>query len=184
GAEEDRQPEEDQHAGSRRPTRVDPARDGAGQTGAYWKRAARVARSSGGDTRMGFLVRVLVNALAIWVATEVVPGIQARSATTVIAAALVLGLLNAIVRPVLLVLTLPLTLLTLGLFLFVLNALCLWLTSAVVPGFRVRGFWPAFWGALIISALSWAVNGFISDRGRLVVIGRRWPPASGRWHLP
>ena len=122
---------------------------------------------------MGFLIRVLVNALAIWLATEIVPGIEARSVTTVVVAALVLGLVNAVVRPVLLVLTLPLTLVTLGLFLFVLNAVCLWLTSAVVPGFAVRGVWPAFWGALIVSALSWAVNGFVSDRGRVVVITHR-----------
>ena len=132
---------------------------------------------------MGFLFRVLVNALAIWLATEVVPGIGVRSTATVIVAALVLGLLNAVVRPVLLVLTLPLTLVTLGLFLFVLNAFCLWLTSKVVPGFVVQGFWPAFWGALIVSALSWAVNGFVSDRGRVVVINKRWRPDSGRWPL-
>jgi putative membrane protein len=129
---------------------------------------------------MGFLVRVLVNALALWLATEIVPGIEARSATTVLVAALVLGLVNAVVRPVLLVLTLPLTLVTLGLFLFVLNALCLWLTSAVVPGFEVRGFWPAFGGALLVSALSWAVNGFVSDRGRVVVITDRERPALRR----
>jgi putative membrane protein len=122
---------------------------------------------------MGFLIRALVNAVAIWLATEVVPGIEAQGAVAVIVAAMVLGLVNAIVRPVLLVLTLPLTLVTLGLFLFVLNALCLWLTSVVVPGFDVRGFWPAFWGALIVSALSWAVNGFVSDRGRVVVITQR-----------
>jgi putative membrane protein len=122
---------------------------------------------------MGFLIRVLVNAVAIWLATEIVPGIDARSTTAVVAAALVLGLVNAIVRPVLLVLTLPLTLVTLGLFLFVLNAFCLWLTSAIVPGFEVRGFWPAFGGALVVSALSWVVNGFVSDRGRVVVITER-----------
>jgi putative membrane protein len=122
---------------------------------------------------MGFLFRVLVNAVAIWLATEIVPGIDARSTTAVVAAALVLGLVNAIVRPVLLVLTLPLTLVTLGLFLFVLNAFCLWLTSAIVPGFEVRGFWPAFGGALVVSALSWVVNGFVSDRGRVVVITER-----------
>jgi putative membrane protein len=126
---------------------------------------------------VGFLIRVLVNALAIWLATAIVPGIVASSAATVLVAALVLGLVNAIVRPVLLVLTLPLTLVTLGLFLFVLNALCLWLTSAVVPGFDVRGFWPAFWGALLVSALSWAVNGFVSDRGRVQVITERERPA-------
>jgi putative membrane protein len=119
---------------------------------------------------MGFLIRVLVNALAIWLATEIVPGIHAGSALTLLAAALVLGFVNAVVRPVLLVLTLPLTLLTLGLFLFVLNALCLWLTSAIVPGFEVRGFWPAFWGALVVSLVSWAANGFLSDRGRMVAI--------------
>jgi putative membrane protein len=129
---------------------------------------------------MGFLIRALVNAVAIWLATEVVPGIHTGSTVTVVLAALVLGLINAIVRPVLLVLTLPLTLVTLGLFLFVLNALCLWLTSAIVPGFEVRGFWPAFWGALIVSALSWAVNGFVSDRGRMVVITERQPAAPRR----
>jgi putative membrane protein len=129
---------------------------------------------------MGFLIRALVNAVAIWLATEVVPGIEAGGAVTVIVAAMVLGLINAIVRPVLLVLTLPLTLVTLGLFLFVLNAVCLWLTSVIVPGFEVRGFWPAFWGALIVSALSWAVNGFVSDRGRVVVITHREHAASRR----
>jgi putative membrane protein len=122
---------------------------------------------------MGFLARVLVNALAIWLATEIVPGLTTRSAVTVLVAALVLGLINAIVRPVLLILTLPLTLVTLGLFLFILNAICLWLTSAIVPGFEVRGFWPAFWGALVVSAVSWIVNGFLSDRGRVVVITHR-----------
>jgi len=133
---------------------------------------------------MGFVIRVLVNAAAIWLATEVVPGIGASTTTTIVVAALVLGLVNAIVRPILLVLTLPLTLVTLGLFLFVLNALCLWLTSKVVPGFHVQGFWAAFWGALIVSAVSWAVNGFVSDRGQVVVISKRWRPASGRWPLP
>jgi putative membrane protein len=129
---------------------------------------------------VGFLIRVLVNALAIWLATTIVPGIEARGAASVVVAALVLGVINAIVRPILLVLTLPLTLVTLGLFLFVLNALCLWLTSAIVPGFDVRGFWPAFWAALLISALSWAANGFVSDRGRVVVITDRERPALRR----
>src|SRR5262249_27009636 len=122
---------------------------------------------------MGFVLRVLVNAVAIWLATEIVPGITARSTTTVVVAALVLGLINAVVRPVLLVLTLPLTLVTLGLFLFVLNAVCLWLTSAIVPGFHVRGFWAAFGGALLVSVMSWAVHGLFSDRGRVGGIGKR-----------
>ena len=121
----------------------------------------------------GFLVRALVNALAILLAVNVVPGIEARGLVTILGAGLVLGLINAVVRPVLLVLTLPLTLVTLGLFLLVLNALCLWLTSALVKGFTVHGFWAAFFGALIVSVVSWLLNAFLSDRGRLVVITHR-----------
>jgi putative membrane protein len=121
----------------------------------------------------GFLVRALVNALAILLAVTVVPGIEARGLVTILGAGLVLGLINAVVRPVLLVLTLPLTLVTLGLFLLVLNALCLWLTSALVKGFTVHGFWAAFFGALIVSVVSWLLNAFLSDRGRLVVITHR-----------
>src|SRR5438094_8864512 len=122
---------------------------------------------------MGFLARVLVNALAIWLATAIVPGIEARSATTILGAALVLGLVNAVVRPILIVLTLPVTLVTLGLFLFVLNAFCLWLTSKLVRGFEVDGLWAALFGALLVSVVSWLLSVFISDRGHLVVITRR-----------
>jgi len=78
----------------------------------------------------------------------------------------VLGLINAIVRPVLVILTFPLTLVTLGLFIFVLNAFCLWLTSRLVPGFVVQTFWSAFLGALVISAVSWILTAFVSDAGR------------------
>jgi putative membrane protein len=122
---------------------------------------------------MGFLLRVLVNALAIWLATRIVSGIEAGGSLAVLVAGLVLAVVNAVVRPVLLVLTLPLTLVTLGLFLFVLNALCLWMTSALVPGFAVRGFWAAFWGALVVTLVSWAANAFLSDRGRVTVITAR-----------
>src|SRR5207302_7760716 len=89
-----------------------------------------------------------------------------------LAAGLVLALINAVVRPILLLLALPITLVTLGLFLFVLNAFCLWLTSELVSGFEVHGFWPAFLGALVISVVSWVLNAFVSDRGRVVVITR------------
>jgi putative membrane protein len=78
-----------------------------------------------------------------------------------------------VVRPVLLVLTLPITLLTLGLFLLVLNGLCLWLVAAVVSGFHVPGFWSAIGGALVVSAVSWLVTAVVSDSGRIVVITRR-----------
>src|SRR3989338_3804755 len=88
-------------------------------------------------------------------------------------AGLVLGLINAIVRPILVVLTLPVTLVTLGLFLLVLNGLCLWFTSRLVTGFEVHGFWAAVWGALLVSVGSWILNAFVSDRGRIVVITGR-----------
>ena len=96
---------------------------------------------------MGFLVRLIVNAAALWVASRLVPGFVITGLTPLILAALVLGLINAIVRPVLVVLTLPLTLVTLGLFLFVLNAFCLWLTSRLVPGFELQTFGSALFAA-------------------------------------
>lgn len=122
---------------------------------------------------MGFLLRVLANALAIFLAAAIVPGIEIRGVLTALGAGLVLGLVNAIVRPVLVILTLPLTLVTLGLFLFVLNGLCLLLTSLLVKGFEVHGFWAAVFGALIVSAVSWLLTAFLSDRGRIVMITRR-----------
>ena len=122
---------------------------------------------------MGFLLRVLVNALAIFLAAAIVPGIEIRGVLSALGAGLVLGLVNAVVRPVLLILTLPLTLVTLGLFLFVLNGLCLWLTSLLVKGFEVHGFWAAVFGALIVSVVSWLLTAYVSDRGRMVVIPRR-----------
>jgi putative membrane protein len=116
---------------------------------------------------MGFVIRVLVNAAAILLAANVVPGLYVHSVTTALIAGLVLGLINAVVRPVLVFLTLPLTLLTLGLSLLVLNAFCLWLTSVVVPGFTLQGFWAAFLGSLIVSLVSWVLTAFVSDRGRV-----------------
>jgi len=115
---------------------------------------------------VGFVLRVLVNAAALWVAAALVPGIALRGLRYTLLAALVLGLVNAIVRPVLVFLTLPITLLTLGLFIFVLNAFCLWLTSRLVPGFAVHGFVASVLGALVISIVSWALNAFVSDAGR------------------
>lgn len=117
---------------------------------------------------MGFLARVLINAAAIYFAAAVVAGIEVGSWVAALGAGLVLGLVNAVVRPVLVVLTLPATVLTLGLFLFALNGLCLWLTSLFVKGFEVRGVWAAVFGALIVSVTSWLLTAFVSDRGRIV----------------
>jgi putative membrane protein len=121
---------------------------------------------------MGFLARVLVNALAIYFAAAVIPGVAISGPLAALGAGLVFGLVNAVVRPVLLVLTLPLTLVTLGLFLFVLNAVCFWLTAALVKGFEVHGFGAAFLGALLVSVVSWLLTTFLSDRGKIVVITR------------
>ena len=116
---------------------------------------------------MGILVRIIVNAATIGIAAAVIPGIELRGIGAALIAGLVLGVVNAVVRPILFVLTLPLTLVTLGLFLFVLNAICLWLTAAIVPGFVIRGFGAAFLGALVVSAVSWVLTAFVSDSGRL-----------------
>ena len=115
---------------------------------------------------MGFLLRLVVNAAALWVAAQLVPGIVVAGLTPLFLAALVLGLINAVVRPILVILTLPLTLVTLGLFIFVLNAFCLWLTSRIVPGFEVQTFGAALVGALVVSIVSWLLTAFVSDTGR------------------
>ena len=121
---------------------------------------------------MGFLVRILVNAATIALAAALIPGIRLEGAWPAVLAGLVLGLVNALVRPVLLVLTLPLTVLTLGLFLLVLNGLCLGLTAWLVPGLDVDGLVPAVLGALVISVVSWLLTAFVSDRGRIERV--RW----------
>ena len=116
---------------------------------------------------MGFIIRVLVNAATIALAAAFVPGLRLDGVVPALLAGLVLGLINALVRPVLLVLTLPLTLITLGLFLLVLNGICLALTAWLVPGFDIDGFLPAMLGALVISVVSWILTAFVSDRGRV-----------------
>ncbi|PYO02615.1 MAG: hypothetical protein DMD91_03590 [Candidatus Rokuibacteriota bacterium] len=131
--------------------------------------------------RVGFLLRVLVNTVAIYFAATIVPGLAIGGLLPALGAGLVLGLINAVVRPILIVLTLPVTLLTLGLFIFVLNGLCLWLTSWLVRGFVVSGFWPAVFGALIVSLVSWLLTTFVSDRGHVQVITRS-RGSGGHWH--
>jgi len=119
---------------------------------------------------MGFVTRVIVNALAIALVAQLVPGIEIHGVLPILAAGLVLGVINAVVRPILLILTFPFTLVTLGLFIFVLNAFCFWLTSVLVKGFEVQGFWSALFGALLVSVVSWILTAFVSDRGRVEVI--------------
>ena len=118
---------------------------------------------------MSFLIRLLVNAAALWVATEFVTGVTYHGAALpFIGVALVFGLVNAFIRPLLKVFTFPLYIITLGLFAFVLNALMLWLTSSLSSalglGFHVSGFWAAFWGALVVSLVSTLLGILIRDR--------------------
>ncbi len=122
---------------------------------------------------MGFLIRVLMNALAIYFAAAIVPGIELSGVVAALGSGLVLGLVNAVVRPILILMTLPFTLLTLGLFLFVLNGLCLWLTSWLVKGFEVHSFWAAVFGSILVSVVSWLLTTSVSDRGQIVMI-RHW----------
>ncbi len=121
-----------------------------------------------GDEALAVLLRIVVNAAALWLAATIVPGIEVTGPAPLVAAALVLGLINAFVRPILVVLTFPLTLVTLGLFLLVLNAICLWLTAGLVPGFAINGFIPAFIGALLISAVSWVLHAFVQRTDRVL----------------
>ena len=113
---------------------------------------------------MRFLVRLVLNGLAIIIAAWLLPGIHITSSLSALLAGVILGFVNAIVRPVLFFLTLPLTLLTLGLFIFVLNAICFALTAWLVPGFSVDGFFSAVFGALLVSVVSWILNGLVVGR--------------------
>ena len=92
-----------------------------------------------------------------------VPGIAVSDFYVALVAALILGLINVLIRPLLLLLTLPINILTLGLFTLIINALMFWLASSVVKGFFVAGFWPAFWGALIMMLLGWVLNSLFRD---------------------
>jgi len=102
----------------------------------------------------GVLYRWVINALALLAVSFLYSGVTVTGPIALIVAAAVLGLVNAIIRPVLFVLTLPINIVTLGLFTLVLNGLMLWLTSGLVPGFQVHGFWPAVWASILLSIVS------------------------------
>ncbi len=106
-----------------------------------------------------FLLRWVISALSVIAAAYIVPGVNVANAWSAFIAALVIGLVNALVRPILLLLTLPVNILTLGLFTLVINALMFWLASSIVKGFDVANFKAAFFGALVYWLISWIVNG-------------------------
>lgn len=121
----------------------------------------------------GFILRGLIAALGLWAATEMLDGFIINSAWTLVGAGLLLGIVNAIVRPFALLLSLPALLLTLGLFLLVINAAMLGLVALMLPGFRIMGFWTAVGGALIVSVVSWIGSWFIGPKGRVEIIRHR-----------
>jgi putative membrane protein len=121
----------------------------------------------------GFLLRVAIVALGLWLATYILPGLYFDGPGTLLAAALLLGIVNAVVRPIAVVLTLPLTLLSLGLFLLVINAAMLGLVALLLSGFQISSFWTALGGALIVSLTGWIASGLIGNNGKVEVIRSR-----------
>ena len=121
---------------------------------------------------LGFLLRATITALALWVASQLLDGLQFTSTGKLALAAVLLGVVNAFVRPIAFLLTLPLTVLTLGLFLLVLNAAMIGLVAWIVPGFTVSGFWTAVGGTIIVGLVSWAASSAIGNSGRV----ERFPP--------
>lgn len=120
-----------------------------------------------------FLVRALIAAAGLWVADALIDGISFDSTGWLLGAAVVLGLINAFVRPLALVLTFPITVVTLGLFLLVLNAGMLALASWMLAGFHVAGFWSAFWGAIVVSLVSGIGSWFFGPKGAIEINVRR-----------
>ncbi len=111
---------------------------------------------------MRILLVWILNAVALWLVALIVPGVQVEeNPMTLFIAAVVLGLVNALIKPLLVILTLPITVVTLGLFLLVINALLFWAVASLLPGFNVDGFWWAMLGALVYSLLTWALSSLL-----------------------
>lgn len=113
---------------------------------------------------MRLLVRWLLSAGALMLVAFYIPGISITNFYAAIVAALVLGLINALIKPVIIILTLPFNILTLGLFTLLINTACFWLASTVVKGFGVAGFWPAFWGAFAMWIINWFIGSLLKGR--------------------
>ncbi len=128
----------------------------------------------------GIFLRWLILTFSIIATSYLIDGIQVSGFVSAFFAAAILGILNAFFRPILFILTLPVNILSLGLFTFVINALMLMMVSGVISGFEVYGFWSAVFGSLFISLVSWLLTSFINERGTVQYIdlknvgGRRW----------
>jgi putative membrane protein len=118
-------------------------------------------------TMTGFIIRAAVVALGLWVASKIVPGVHMLSIGSLVAAALILGVVNAIVRPILIVLTFPITIVTLGLFLLVINGLMIKLVTVFLHGFVVHGLVAAILTSLVVSLTSWVASWFVGSGGRI-----------------
>jgi len=121
----------------------------------------------------GFLVRAALVALGLWLATVWVPGVTIDGPLTLILAGVSLGIVNSIVRPIAILLTLPMTIVTLGLFLLVINAGMVALVAWMLPGMHVAGFWAAFWAAVLVSLVSMLGSWFVGPKGKIEVIVKR-----------
>ena len=110
------------------------------------------------------LIGWLLNAIALLAVAYLMPSIHVASIGSALIAALVLGLVNTLVRPILVILTLPVTLLTLGLFLLVINGLLFWAVGSFLEGFSVGGFWPGFFGAILYSLISWLLTALLQPK--------------------
>lgn len=115
---------------------------------------------------MYFILRWILNALVLMLIPYLVSGIEVASFFTAMITALALGLVNAVIKPVLIILTLPINILTLGLFTLVINGLLFWFVSSFIKGFSISGFWPAFWAALIYSLVSIILNYFLDKKNK------------------
>ncbi|MEZ4281325.1 MAG: phage holin family protein [Myxococcota bacterium] len=124
---------------------------------------------------MGFLIRMAITALGLWLASRLVPGVSLEGPLTFVFAALWLGVVNAVVRPIVFLLTLPVTLLSLGFFLLVINAGMVALVAWLLPGFSLSGFWAALGTSIVVGLTGWIGSAFIGEKGRyeLVVVKRR-----------
>ena len=130
------------------------------------------------DNLAPFLIQWAITAIALWIASYLFRGIKFESTGALVISALLLGLANALVKPLLIVLTLPLTLITFGLFLLVINALVLMLVAWLVKGFRLSGFWTAFFASIFISIVSIVIGFFVGGNDPATNIQM---PSSGNW---
>lgn len=115
----------------------------------------------------GFVVRLLITALGLWVADRLLGGITITGTGALIISALLLGIVNAVIRPIILILTLPLTVVTLGFFVLIVNGISLGIAAWLVPGFHVAGLWSATLGAIIVGLTGWAASAFIGGSGKI-----------------